>query len=59
MVHICFQCKDFAKAGAEECLTPSDVVAAADIIFSCVADPKAAKEVNLSEKSHYPKSLFM
>ncbi|XP_059481030.1 cytokine-like nuclear factor N-PAC [Neocloeon triangulifer] len=39
------KCKDFVKAGAEECLTPSDVVAAADIIFSCVADPKAAKEM--------------
>ena len=34
------------KAGAEQGLTPSDVVLAADITFSCVADPQAAKEVS-------------
>jgi len=34
------------KAGAEQGLTPSDVVLAADITFSCVADPQAAKDVS-------------
>jgi 3-hydroxyisobutyrate dehydrogenase-like beta-hydroxyacid dehydrogenase len=40
-----FQCRDFVKAGAEQGLTPSDVILAADITFSCVADPQAAKDV--------------
>ncbi|KOX70904.1 Putative oxidoreductase GLYR1 like protein, partial [Melipona quadrifasciata] len=38
-------CADFVKAGAEQGLTPSDVVLAADITFSCVADPQAAKDM--------------
>lgn len=33
-------------AGAELGMTPSDVVASADITFSCVADPQAAKDVS-------------
>lgn len=41
------QCADFVKAGAEQGLTPSDVVLAADITFSCVADPQAAKDVSI------------
>jgi hypothetical protein len=40
-----FQCRDFVKAGAEQGQTPSDVILAADITFSCVADPQAAKDV--------------
>lgn len=40
------QCADFVKAGAKQGLTPSDVVLAADITFSCVADPQAAKDVS-------------
>ncbi|KAK0167506.1 hypothetical protein PV327_004896 [Microctonus hyperodae] len=39
------KCTDFVKAGAEHGLTPSDVVLAADITFSCVADPQAAKDM--------------
>ncbi|XP_043485846.1 putative oxidoreductase GLYR1 homolog [Polistes fuscatus] len=39
------KCADFVKAGAEQGLTPSDVVLAADITFSCVADPQAAKHM--------------
>jgi hypothetical protein len=39
------QCRDFVKAGAEQGQTPSDVILAADITFSCVADPQAAKDV--------------
>ncbi|XP_011684560.1 PREDICTED: putative oxidoreductase GLYR1 homolog [Wasmannia auropunctata] len=39
------KCTDFVKAGAEQGLTPSDVVLAADITFSCVADPQAAKDM--------------
>ncbi|XP_076237585.1 nucleosome-destabilizing factor [Calliopsis andreniformis] len=39
------KCADFVKAGAEQGLTPSDVVLAADITFSCVADPQAAKDM--------------
>jgi hypothetical protein len=42
-----FQCRDFVKAGAEQGQTPSDVILAADITFSCVADPQAAKDVML------------
>ncbi|KAI5703597.1 hypothetical protein M8J75_013744 [Diaphorina citri] len=38
-------CDDFVKAGAEQGLTPSDVVQMADITFSCVADPQAAKDL--------------
>ncbi|XP_076177337.1 nucleosome-destabilizing factor isoform X2 [Ptiloglossa arizonensis] len=39
------KCADFVKAGADQGLTPSDVVLAADITFSCVADPQAAKDM--------------
>ncbi|XP_026689060.1 putative oxidoreductase GLYR1 homolog, partial [Diaphorina citri] len=39
------KCDDFVKAGAEQGLTPSDVVQMADITFSCVADPQAAKDL--------------
>lgn len=53
------QCADFVKAGAEQGLTPSDVVLAADITFSCVADPQAAKDVSIRKvlrlfKNNYP-----
>ncbi|KAL2726863.1 putative oxidoreductase GLYR1 isoform X2 [Vespula squamosa] len=44
-------CADFVKAGAEQGLTPSDVVLAADITFSCVADPQAAKDVSIRQES--------
>lgn len=36
----------FKKAGAEVMMTPSDVIEAADITFSCVADPAALKTVS-------------
>ncbi|XP_046639132.1 putative oxidoreductase GLYR1 homolog [Daphnia pulicaria] len=39
------KCQDFVKAGAEEALTPSDVISAADITFSCVSDPQVAKDM--------------
>lgn len=39
------KCKDFLKAGATKATTPADVVAAADITFSCLADPHAVKEI--------------
>nr|XP_018899890.1 PREDICTED: putative oxidoreductase GLYR1 homolog [Bemisia tabaci] len=39
------KCADFVKAGAEQGMTPSDVVQVADITFSCVADPQAAKDM--------------
>ncbi|XP_058807901.1 cytokine-like nuclear factor N-PAC isoform X2 [Phymastichus coffea] len=39
------KCADFVKAGAEQGLTPSDVVGMSDITFSCVADPQTAKEM--------------
>lgn len=35
------------NAGAKEMMTPSDVIAAADITFSCVSDPQVAKNVSL------------
>lgn len=37
--------RDFVDAGANEALTPSDVVEHSDIIFSCVSDPQAAKDL--------------
>ncbi|XP_035442637.1 cytokine-like nuclear factor N-PAC isoform X2 [Spodoptera frugiperda] len=39
------KCKDFEKVGATLATTPCDVVEEADITFSCVADPQAAKEM--------------
>merc|ERR1712071_98823 len=39
------KCVDFVKAGAEEALTPSDVILAADVTFSCVSDPQVAKDM--------------
>lgn len=39
------KCKDFEKVGASIAVTPCDVVEEADITFSCVADPQAAKEM--------------
>lgn len=39
------KCKDFEKVGATVAVTPCDVVEEADITFSCVADPQAAKEM--------------
>ena len=44
------QCRDFVKAGAEEALTPSDVISAADITFSCVSEPQVAKDVRDDNK---------
>ncbi|XP_045778761.1 putative oxidoreductase GLYR1 homolog isoform X2 [Maniola jurtina] len=39
------RCKEFEKVGATIAVTPCDVVEEADITFSCVADPQAAKEM--------------
>ncbi|XP_045114436.1 putative oxidoreductase GLYR1 homolog [Portunus trituberculatus] len=39
------KCGDFVNAGAKEMMTPSDVIAAADITFSCVSDPQVAKNM--------------
>ncbi|XP_076070007.1 nucleosome-destabilizing factor isoform X2 [Oratosquilla oratoria] len=39
------KCSDFVSAGAKEMMTPSDVIASADITFSCVSDPQVAKNV--------------
>lgn len=41
------QCSEFEKAGAFIGTTPSDVVEASDITFSCVANPQVAKEVSI------------
>lgn len=51
------QCTDFVKAGAIQGLTPSDVVSAADITFSCVADPQAAKDVSYRNSNSSRTSL--
>lgn len=40
-----FKCKDFIEAGADQGMTPSDVVSIADITFSCVSDDQASKDV--------------
>ena len=37
--------QEFVKAGAEMAMTPSDVMGLADITFSCVSDPQAAKDM--------------
>ncbi|XP_018027687.1 putative oxidoreductase GLYR1 homolog, partial [Hyalella azteca] len=39
------KCGDFIAVGAEEAMTPSDVIAACDITFSCVSDPQVAKNM--------------
>lgn len=39
------QSQQFTEVGATVGLTPSDIVVASDIIFSCVADPQVAKDV--------------
>ncbi|XP_052130777.1 cytokine-like nuclear factor N-PAC [Frankliniella occidentalis] len=39
------KCDEFVKVGAAHGLTPSDVIQAADITFSCVANPQAAKDM--------------
>lgn len=44
-MYLNLQCVKFADAGAQVAHTPSDVVDAADITFSCVSDPQAAKDV--------------
>lgn len=45
-MYILFQCESFKAVGAEVMQTPCDVVQAADITFSCVADPQASKDVS-------------
>lgn len=39
------KCKEFVVAGAEAVGTPGDVVMASNIVFACLPDPKASKEV--------------
>lgn len=41
------KCEPFKEAGAIVKETPMDVVDASDIIFCCVSDPKASKDVRL------------
>ena len=41
------------SAGAKEMMTPSDVIATADITFSCVSDPQVAKNVSSQIKLHF------
>jgi len=47
--------RDFVEAGAKEALTPSDVIAEADITFSCVSDP----QVTRNPHPHSFLSLFL
>lgn len=39
------KCKEFLEAGATQGDTPADVVIAADVVFSCLSDPRASKEI--------------
>lgn len=39
------KCKEFLEAGATHGDTPADVVIAADIVFSCLSEPRASKEI--------------
>nr|CAD7412558.1 unnamed protein product [Timema poppensis] len=38
-------CRDFVNAGATQGQTPSDVIFVADVTFSCITNPDAAKEL--------------
>ncbi|CAG2063631.1 unnamed protein product, partial [Timema podura] len=40
-----YYCRDFVNAGATQGQTPSDVIFAADVTFSCITNPDAAKEL--------------
>lgn len=42
------KCKEFIEAGASPAQTPADVVAATDVVFLCVSDPAASKDVVFS-----------
>lgn len=43
---VCYtQCREFVRDGADHGSTPSEVVQACDITFSCVSDPMALKDV--------------
>jgi len=44
-VYLCDQCRDFIRDGAEQGNSPSEVVRACDVTFSCVSDPTALKDV--------------
>lgn len=46
-------CQKFEKAGAKSVPTPADLIDKVDVMFSCVANPLAAKEVI---KMHYKKT---
>lgn len=39
------KCKEFLEAGATHGDTPADVVTASDVVFSCLSDPRASKEI--------------
>lgn len=39
------KCNGFIEAGALPAKTPADVVQTVDIVFSCLSDPKASKEI--------------
>lgn len=39
------KCAGFIEAGATSATTPADVVQAVDVVFSCLSDPKASKEI--------------
>ena len=41
------RCKSLTEAGAKQGLTPADVVQQCDIIFSCVSDSDAVRDVSL------------
>lgn len=43
-----FQCDLFIQEGARLGRTPAEVVSMCDITFSCVSDPKAARDVSTS-----------
>lgn len=47
MYLLCFQCRDFVKAGALKGSSPCEVVQQCDITFCCVADTTAVKDVSI------------
>ena len=42
------RCKPLIEAGAKQGLSPSDVVQHCDIVFSCVSDADAVRDVSIA-----------
>lgn len=52
-----FQCDLFIQEGARLGRTPAEVASMCDITFSCVSDPKAARDVSTLHRDMFNTSL--